>query len=169
MATARDRALGLWEGADYSGLRHRASRICGGSHTSRGSAAAHLADIAFEAAHPRRETRIKVHIVIVGDEVGRADGLQRELDQALADFGLSWDVRWVAPDDAQSSLAGESPVDVLVCELDAGARRAAALLSQLRSERPEAVRILLLENGQDADALQALDSAHRLLRKPLDA
>ena len=110
-----------------------------------------------------------MHIVIVGDEVGRADALQRELSQALADFGLSWDVRWVAPEDAESATAGESPIDVLVCELDAGARRAAALLSQLRSERPEAVRILLLENGQDADALQALDSAHRLLRKPLDA
>ena len=38
-----------------------------------------------------------MHIVIVGDEVGRADGLQRELNQALADFGLSWDVRLQGP------------------------------------------------------------------------
>ena len=108
-----------------------------------------------------------MHIVIVGDEAGRAAGMELELNQALADFGLAWDVRWTGSADAV--LADDAAVDVLVCELDAGAQRATAVLSQLRSQRPEVVRILLLENDQDAEALQVLDCAHRLLRKPLDA
>lgn len=110
-----------------------------------------------------------MHIVIVGDEGGRTGDVALELNQALADFGLGWDVRWIKAADAALAMAGDSAVDVLVCELDQGAQRAAAMLSQLRSQHPEAVRILLLDNGQDGDALQALDCAHRLLRKPLDA
>ena len=108
-----------------------------------------------------------MNIVIVGDEAARAGEL--ELGQALADFGLDWNVRWIEPGNASLATLADAPLDVLVCQLDPGSSRGPALLSQVRDQHPEAVRILLLDNGQDVDALQVLDCAHRLLRKPLDA
>lgn len=108
-----------------------------------------------------------MRIVIVAEHGGRSAGL--ELSQALADFGLDWEVRWIEQASAALEIGDDPPVDVLLCEQDVDGHAGSALLSQLRGVHPEAVRILLLEDGQDADALQALDCAHRLLRKPLDA
>lgn len=105
-----------------------------------------------------------MHIVIVGEQGGR----NGDLEQALADFGLDWQVRWIADAQQALELGGEHP-DVLVCELEVAGRCGTTLLSQLREQHPAAVRILLLDNGQDADAMRSLESAHRLLRKPLDA
>ena len=42
--------------------------------------------------------------------------------------------------------------DVLACELEGGPQPGPLLLSQLRAQHPDAVRILLLEEGQDAEA-----------------
>jgi len=103
-----------------------------------------------------------VLIVIVGKERGRAS----ELEEALSDFGLAWDVLWVESAAAALALGAERPIDVVVSEVEAGGPD---LLGQLREHHPEAVRILLLDQGQDADALRSMASAHRLLRQPLDA
>ena len=108
-----------------------------------------------------------MQIVIVGKERGRAS----ELEQALSDFGLDWNARWL--EDAamlldNGAMAVEA-IDVVVCEMQAGDRRGTEVLAALRERHPEAVRILLLDDGQDADALRSMASAHRLLRQPLDA
>jgi HD-like signal output (HDOD) protein len=106
-----------------------------------------------------------VFIVIVGEEGGRAG----ELELALRDLGLDWGVHWYADAGEALTIPRERAVDVVVAELALGAQAGTVLLDQVRSAHPEAARILLLERGQGSDALQALDVAHRLLRKPLDA
>lgn len=104
-------------------------------------------------------------IVIVGEEGGRAG----ELQLALNDFGLDWSVRWLSDAGGALTIPREQPIDVMVAELRIGALSGTLLLEQVRSLHPEAARILLLDRGQGTDALQALDVAHRLLSKPLDA
>ncbi|WP_152597790.1 HDOD domain-containing protein [Novilysobacter arseniciresistens] len=100
--------------------------------------------------------------------MGNGHGAASELEQALSDFGLDWNTRWL--DDAGPLLDGEpGTVDVVVCGMQVGDRRGPDLLAALRDRHPEAVRILLLDDGQDADALRSMASAHRLLRRPLDA
>jgi HD-like signal output (HDOD) protein len=99
-----------------------------------------------------------VRIAIIGEDGGRIG----QFEQALADFGLDWDV--VRPTDPAAALDAPMPADVFVVS-----QASSALLAQVRQRHPGAVRIQLLEADQDADAMQALDGAHRLLRMPLDA
>lgn len=106
-----------------------------------------------------------VYIVIVGEEGGRA----AELQLALRDFGLDWSVHWLADAGGALTIPRDQAIDVVVSEVRIGAQQGTALLEQVRSLHPEAARILLLDRGHGSDALQALDIAHRLLRKPLDA
>lgn len=101
-------------------------------------------------------------IVIVGEDDGRADAFGR----AVADFGLDWEVCWPTDQAAALALPAARMADVLVVDMQAGG---VALLSQLRASHPGAVRVLLVDHGQDGPAMQALDCAHRLLRKPLEA
>lgn len=105
-----------------------------------------------------------MRIVIAGEGSGQAG----ELRQAFADLGLDWDVQDAA--DAADALAIPStqPVDVFVVGMRAGSMAGPELLARLRSAHPEAVRILLLDKGQGGTALQALDSAQRMLNTPLD-
>lgn len=104
-------------------------------------------------------------IVIVGEEGGRAS----ELQLALGDFGLDWNVCWLAGTGGALTLPSDRRVDVVVSDMRIGAMDGASLLEQARALHPEAARILLVDRGQAPDAMQALDVAHRLLRKPLDA
>ena len=99
-------------------------------------------------------------IVITGEDTGQADQLRLE----LADFGLDWQVGWVPVTGMGDSSALNA--DVLVTDLGS---HGSQVLAELRARRPDAVRILLLERGQGGEALHALDAAHRVLHKPLDA
>lgn len=105
-----------------------------------------------------------MRIVIAGDGAGQAG----ELRQALVDLGLDWDVLSCTDAGVLSLPAGEA-VDVFVCPLRPGSMPGAELLTQLRTRHPEAVRIVLLDKGQESHAIVALDSAHRMLNTPLDA
>jgi HD-like signal output (HDOD) protein/ActR/RegA family two-component response regulator len=106
-----------------------------------------------------------VRIVIAGDGAGRA----ADLKQALDDLGVEWDVLGCA--DAASALAlqADTAVDAFVCPLRLGTLQGAELLGKLRTAHPGAVRIVLLDKGQESHAVQALDVAHRVLNTPLDA
>lgn len=102
-----------------------------------------------------------MRIVITGEQSGQA----AELELALAEFGLEWEVRWVPDPLADGGATG---ADVLVTGLppddDAG-----RWLAALRASHPDATRILLLEPGLDAASMHLLDGAHRVLQAPLDA
>lgn len=104
-----------------------------------------------------------MRIVIVGEDAGRAG----EFEESLSYFDLGWDVRWLAAPDAALSLT--DPVDVVLCGMRVGAVSGPALLAQMSSLHPQAVRILLLDPGEDSATPQGLDCAHRLLSRPLDA
>lgn len=105
-----------------------------------------------------------MHIVIVGDDVGP----QGELEQALADFGLAWDVCRLVDPDAALALPTEPRVDVFVSAMAGGLHQGVALMAKLRGRYPEAMRILLLDDGNNFVASEALEHAHRLLHRPLD-
>lgn len=106
-----------------------------------------------------------MHIVIVGGDVG-PDG---EFEQTLADMGLDWDICRIADPVAALELQSDLAVDVFVSSLSGGLHQGVALMAQLRSRYPEAMRILLLDEGNNFVASEALEYAHRLLHRPLDA
>ncbi len=91
--------------------------------------------------------------------------LAAQLARTLDEYGLDWEV---AALDSAEAAEGPAAIDVLVSGLptDPAARTA---LAALRDRHPDAVRVLLLEPGQEAGALGQLDGAHRVLQKPLDA
>lgn len=101
-----------------------------------------------------------VHIVVVDPDAGLADGLRR----SIVEFDLGWSVETMAGPAAEVAAGG---ADVLVSGLlpDPDWHRG---LAALRARHPEAVRVLLLEPGQDAGAKDLLEGAHRVLHKPLD-
>lgn len=102
-------------------------------------------------------------ILICGEESARVD----ELRQALADFGLDWRVEGAASAVGLASPAGNAQVEALVSTMPRDDAERTALAA-LRDAHPGAVRIMLLESGQGSDALQLLDRAHRVLRRPMD-
>lgn len=104
----------------------------------------------------------RVDIIIVGEDGGRSDVFRA----ALADFGLDWDVCWLEDASAALALPQDRVADVVVVDMQLGG---ASLLNQLRGRHPDAVRVLLVDRGKDSNVIQALDCAHRVLMKPLDA
>lgn len=105
-----------------------------------------------------------MRIVIAGETPSQAV----ELEQALADLGLDWEVRGHTGAQVLALPDGET-ADVFVCPLRLGTMQGIDLLAQLRKRHPEAVRIVLLDKGQEHHAFAALDSAHRMLNTPLNA
>lgn len=104
-------------------------------------------------------------VLIIGHDASFGEGIE----SALADLGVDWKLTFV--NDASSALAHaqEHPVDVAVSELRPVGMEGTALLERIRSHHPEAARIILLDEQDEAQAMRALGSAHRLLNKPLRA
>ena len=106
-----------------------------------------------------------MHLVVAwerGDEVER---LQAE----IASRGLDWQVSWLPLDDGATGSAADLDPDALVCTADSGWSRCRLLLDEVRVRHPHAVRIVLMEAGDNARAVDALEHAHRVLPEPLDA
>lgn len=106
-----------------------------------------------------------MHIVVVGEDLDRAD----EFKTLLADFGLDWTIDWLA--EAPSLDADAATFDVFVCGLRPGSASGPELLARVAAKRPQAVRILLLDESPDEagiDIAQGVDGAHRVLGRPLD-
>ncbi len=101
-------------------------------------------------------------IHLVSDDSERAAGIQAY----LAEHSPGWQLLWTDPADAALSAAREP--DVLVCTDGGTPGRGLMLLEQLRSRNPGAALILLMDAGQDQDAMQAMEIAHFVLPEPLD-
>lgn len=94
------------------------------------------------------------------------DGATR-LEADLSEHSLDWQLSWT--DRADIALAFSPSPDVVVCDGQVGSSRGLALLEQLRSRHPDAVRILLMGAGHNQDAMRAMEVAHRVLPEPLDS
>lgn len=101
--------------------------------------------------------------------VGTPSNTDSELEQALADFGLEWEIGRAQDAVTALAISLERPVDVVVVEVGALGFDGPALLGQIRAHHAGAARILLLEEGAEPDAMRALETAHRFLNKPLRA
>lgn len=104
-----------------------------------------------------------MHLVVAwehGDEIAA-------LQTQLAADGLDWRVTWLPlGDDATASAAALEP-DVLICDGDSGWGRCQLLLEEVRKRQPHAIRIVLMEPGDNPRAVAALEHAHRVLPKPM--
>ncbi len=101
-------------------------------------------------------------ILVVSDEGGHA----AQVEEELKDQGLEWRVAWT--DRAEVALTGDWNPDILVCASRVGSSHGRSLLGQLRKRHPDAIAILLMDNGSDEDAMEALEVSHRVLAEPLD-
>lgn len=105
-----------------------------------------------------------MHLVVAwehGEEVKR-------LQDAFDARGLDWRVSWLPlSQDASASAAALEP-DALVCTADSDWSRCRQWLDEVRVSRPHAARIVLMEAGDNARAVDALEHAQRVLAEPLD-
>lgn len=102
-------------------------------------------------------------ILVVSENGERAAQVKRE----LGDDGLDWELEWT--DRAEVALARERAPDVLVCAEQVGPYSGVSLLGQLRTRHPEAMRVLLMDAGNDQEPMHALEVAQRVLPQPLDS
>lgn len=106
-----------------------------------------------------------VLILIVNENAG----LTAQIEQELVEQALDWQLARAENAGAALAMAGELAPDVVVCSNRIGSSPGLALLTQLCERHPETVRILLMDAGQDQDAMRALEVAHRVLPEPLEA
>ena len=102
--------------------------------------------------------------------IGRSTELQAEVEPALAQYGVDWQLSF-ATDATQALMEiqrGKLP-DMVVSELHPLGMDGPALLERIREKAPRAGRLMLLDEGESGQAMRALNSAHRLLHKPLQA
>ncbi len=99
--------------------------------------------------------------------VGHPHTEQVALKQALEETGLDWQLASAEDDLSAIAVAMERSADVVVTDVRHGARDGTAVLSQLKTQRPETVRILLLDEDGGNAAPNAFESAHRILNRPL--
>jgi HD-like signal output (HDOD) protein len=105
-----------------------------------------------------------VQILVIGGDRGHVEAA----GQDVADHGLGWHLAWTDAPDALLAGDGDVP-DVVVCAGAVGRFDGLALLGEVRTRHPEAVRILLMDQGGDRDVFQALETSHRIVAEPLDA
>lgn len=104
-------------------------------------------------------------VLIVGDN----DGARKGLEQAVADLDLAWQIELATDADTAQRIADAHTVDVAAIDLRAPGVDGPKLLDAIRARHPGVVRILLIDESKQHDAMRVLDCAHRFLNKPLRA
>lgn len=106
-----------------------------------------------------------MRVLIIGHEADFDAGVQ----QALADLGVDWTLRFATNATQALRLVQSDTFDVVVSELRPVGMEGTALLERVRAHKPQAARLMLLDEQESGQALKALGPAHRLLHKPLRA
>jgi len=101
--------------------------------------------------------------------VGNTQDARADLEAAVADFGLDWQIALASDDAAAMAIAAQQHVDVAAVDLRSPGIDGPALLAAIRTRHPEVVRLLMLDDSQQDAAMAVMESAHRLLNKPLRA
>ncbi|MDZ4349057.1 MAG: HDOD domain-containing protein [Xanthomonadaceae bacterium] len=91
------------------------------------------------------------------------------LKNSLVEQGLNWTIARVASAEAALSAPSDGPVDVLVVDARLNGGDGSKLLARYRTEHPETVRILLLDEKAEPPDTTSMEVAQRLLSHPLRA
>ncbi|HVK52825.1 MAG TPA: HDOD domain-containing protein [Pseudoxanthomonas sp.] len=103
--------------------------------------------------------------------VGDTACLPEDLSDYIGDMGDEWKVEFAADGNAAIFAVANSPVDVMITGPTLPDLPPSTLLGQVRTLRPETIRIALLENtdGNAAPPIKLIGVAHRFLPLPLSS
>jgi len=104
-------------------------------------------------------------VLFVDDEPRILEGLRRMLRPQRHE----WETAFAPGGEAALALMEASPFDVIVSDMRMPGMDGAALLSRVRDQYPQVVRIVLSGHTELASALRAVPVAHQFLAKPCDA
>ncbi|PPU04503.1 hypothetical protein XarbCFBP7408_02925 [Xanthomonas arboricola pv. guizotiae] len=106
-----------------------------------------------------------MRILFVGDEAS----LPSELSDYVADLGDQWQVQQVADGNSAIEAAALSPFDAVIVAPVLPDLTSATLLGQIRTLRPDTIRIALIDaqDGQRTPPARIIGVAHRFLPVPL--
>lgn len=106
-----------------------------------------------------------MRILLVGDEAS----LSAELLEFIADLGEEWQPLTAADDQSAMGIVAGSPVDAVIVCPQLPDLNATTLLGQIRTLRPETIRIALVdaEHGNRPPPARLIGVAHRFLPMPL--
>lgn len=106
-----------------------------------------------------------IRLLFVDDDVTPLAELRSEL-RAMEG---SWEMQFLTSAAEALELLEDEPVDVVVAAMHMGEMDGNALFEELRTRYPDIVRVMMIEEGDQARILESTRHAHRYLRKPLDA
>lgn len=106
-----------------------------------------------------------LRILLVGDDAN----LSTELLEYVADLGEEWQLQNVADGNAAIASVASAAIDAVIVAPTLPDLTPATLLGQIRTLRPETIRIALIAagNSQQAPAARIIGVAHRFLPLPL--
>ena len=106
-----------------------------------------------------------MRILFVGDEAS----LPAELSEYIADLGEDWHTSSVADGHSAMAAVAGSPLDAVIVSPNLSDMDATTLLGQIRTLRPETIRVALIDaqQGNRAPPARLIGIAHRFLPLPL--
>ena len=104
-------------------------------------------------------------VLFVDDEPRILEGLRRMLRPQRRE----WEMAFAPGGEAALALMEASPFDVIVSDMRMPGIDGATLLSRVREQYPQMVRIVLSGHTELSAALQVVPVAHQFLAKPCDA
>jgi putative nucleotidyltransferase with HDIG domain len=107
----------------------------------------------------------KKRILFVDDEPMVLKGLQRTLRKMRNE----WDMAFTASGKEALDILGQQPMDVIVSDLKMPEMDGMQLLTEVRAQYPQVVRIILSGHLEHEMTLRSVQYAHQNLSKPCDA
>jgi HD-like signal output (HDOD) protein len=104
----------------------------------------------------------KLNVLFVDDEPKIVDGLRRQ----LRDRRNEWDMRFATSGEMALKLLGERHADVIVSDMRMPGMTGGQLLERVRDLHPQATRIILSGQTDEAELVGVLGSVHQYLQKP---
>jgi HD-like signal output (HDOD) protein len=104
-------------------------------------------------------------VLFVDDELPVLEGLQNQLRK----YRGVWDMSFVSSGAAALDRLATAPADVVVSDMRMPGMDGAALLAEVKTRHPAAVRLVLSGHADHEAVLRAVPVAHQYLSKPCDA
>ncbi len=103
-------------------------------------------------------------VLFVDDEPRILDGLRRQLRASR----LDWDMRFVDSGEGAIRAMNESPADVVVSDMRMPGMNGAQVLRRVQQSWPDALRVILSGQTDQAELLGDIGAVHQFLQKPCD-